>query len=124
MRKSILVVEEDKVIRENISERLTLEGYDVIKADNGDKAIQLANEKLPNLVICELNLEGLSCYDVFLSLFSKLFANQIPFIYFMTIYRDKSQEKVEYVSLENYLENRFYDPNLFVCVKNCLAFTR
>ena len=41
MNDHILVVEDDKTLRESLSDALTLEGYDVISAENGEAALRL-----------------------------------------------------------------------------------
>ncbi|MGZ3814866.1 MAG: response regulator [Mucilaginibacter sp.] len=120
MKNNILLVEDNGEIREYISERLSNEGYKVIKADCGCKAVKLADEQLPDLIVCDTKMKDMDGYEVFVALFKKLFKNNIPFIYFTKVYGEDDKKKVKILSLDNYLNNQFYDPNLMTCVKNCL----
>lgn len=47
----ILVIEDNREIRENISELLELEGCKVIEAENGKTGLQLVYETLPDLIL-------------------------------------------------------------------------
>lgn len=54
MAKKILVVDDAYDTRELIEFRLQTTGYDVIKADNGEVAIQKIKEERPDLVIMDV----------------------------------------------------------------------
>ena len=54
-RKNILVVENDEGIRESVAEVLTLEGYTVALASNGQEGLnQLAQAPLPCLILVDV----------------------------------------------------------------------
>jgi two-component system, sensor histidine kinase and response regulator len=50
---TILAIEDDTKIRENIQEILELEGFDVLTAANGKIGVQLAQAHHPDLIICD-----------------------------------------------------------------------
>ncbi len=52
----ILVVDDDKKIRELFSEALTKHGYDVITAENGLEALGLAMADAPALILMDLDM--------------------------------------------------------------------
>ena len=56
--KTILVIEDEPEICNFASQVLTLDGYDVLQADNGDKGLQLAREHSCALVLLDLRLPG------------------------------------------------------------------
>ena len=49
MKKKILVVDDEKNIRLLLNEELTDEGYDVILAENGTKALDMIRSEKPTL---------------------------------------------------------------------------
>ena len=56
MKTSILVVEDDKAIRNFISATLEVHFYDCYTAENGEQAILLATSKRPDIIILDLGL--------------------------------------------------------------------
>lgn len=54
MAATILVIEDDPEIRENLVDLLSYEGYNTIAAANGTEGIELAITHLPDLIICDV----------------------------------------------------------------------
>lgn len=61
---TVLVVEDDEGLRATLEMSLSSEGYRVLKAENGHKAIELVAEKKPNIVLLDVMLPGLNGFDV------------------------------------------------------------
>ena len=62
-KKTILIVDDEKMILNLLSCNLIKEGYNVIEAKDGIEAINLAQEKKPNLILLDVmlpKLDGLS----------------------------------------------------------------
>ena len=62
-KKTILVVDDEKMIRNLLNINLTKEGYNVIEAVDGLEAVELATEKKPDLILLDVmipKLDGLS----------------------------------------------------------------
>jgi len=53
MSKKILIADDDKEFVEILSERLTNIGYDTVAAHEGIRAIQLAHQEKPDLIILD-----------------------------------------------------------------------
>ncbi|WP_317897694.1 response regulator [Aurantibacillus circumpalustris] len=77
----ILVIEDNREIRENICELLELDGYQVIEAENGKIGLQLAFEMLPDLVLCDIMMPLMDGYKVLEQLKLQPFTTSIPFIF-------------------------------------------
>ncbi len=60
----ILVVEDDKFLREMISRKLDKEGYEVIEAVDGEKGEEKAKSEHPNMVLLDLILPGIDGFEV------------------------------------------------------------
>jgi DNA-binding response OmpR family regulator len=60
----ILVVEDDPVINQAVSDRLAAEGYDVVRAWDGPGAVAAYGEHAPDLVVLDLMLPGYDGYEV------------------------------------------------------------
>ncbi len=64
MKAQILVVDDEKKVRKVISRYLEEEGFMVETASRGDRALEMALEKEPDLVILDLMLPGLAGEEV------------------------------------------------------------
>jgi two-component system response regulator MprA len=64
MKEQILIVEDDRRIREMLRRGLIFEGYDVKTAEDGESALRVARETMPDGVILDLMLPGLDGLDI------------------------------------------------------------
>ena len=77
----ILVIEDEDNVREIVFEILTAEGFEVLQAENGVIGLQLAQQQLPCLIICDIMMPGLDGHDVLLQLQQDTATRTIPFIF-------------------------------------------
>ena len=52
----VLIVEDDDMLQEILAERLTLRGYEVVVADNGQVGIDLALAQNPDIILMDMRL--------------------------------------------------------------------
>lgn len=64
MSASILIAEDDGDIRGLLRLYLESEGYRVLEADNGSKALELAREEVPDMAILDVMMPGLNGYEL------------------------------------------------------------
>ena len=64
-KNSILIVEDDELVRESLYDVLTIEGYDVSVARDCSEALDAVREKNPKLAMIDLRLPSGSGIDVF-----------------------------------------------------------
>lgn len=62
--KKILIIEDDRNLLNELREFLEKKGYEVASVDNFLKANDLALEMRPDLVILDINLPGISGFDI------------------------------------------------------------
>ncbi len=63
-RKKILVVDDERDLLEIIAFNLRREQYDVLTAEDGETAVQIAQRETPDLVILDLMLPGIGGLEV------------------------------------------------------------
>jgi len=63
-KASVLVVDDDFRILRMIRRILELEGYQVLKASNGEAALQVFDEETPELVLLDIMMPGMDGYTV------------------------------------------------------------
>jgi two-component system sensor histidine kinase/response regulator len=78
---TILVVEDEEDIRENVSELLESANYRVFKTDNGTDAVNISLEVIPDLILCDIHIPGLNGYGVLKELSENDKTFNIPFVF-------------------------------------------
>ncbi len=61
---TILIVDDDKLVLKALEMTLQREGYDVMTAENGEQAINILNQHLPAIIICDQSLPGMNGMEV------------------------------------------------------------
>lgn len=79
--KKILVIEDEEFVRENISELLDAEGFDVITAEDGRIGVDLAKAMVPDLILCDVMMPELDGYGVLAALRQEPATAAVPFIF-------------------------------------------
>src|SRR5437016_6521034 len=79
--KKALIIEDDAVIRANILDLLDAEGYETLAAPNGRVGLELAMEKRPDLIICDIRMPEVSGFDVLKGIRASPETRAIPFIF-------------------------------------------
>lgn len=64
MSRKILIVDDERGIRNLISAYLRKEGYEIFEADDGEKAVKAAHAFKPDLIILDIMLPGMNGLEV------------------------------------------------------------
>jgi DNA-binding NarL/FixJ family response regulator len=80
--KTILVIEDQPVMRHKTVTILKMEGYEVLEAANGAEGIRLAHEELPDLILCDIMMPGRDGYAVLQAVRTNKITATTPFIFF------------------------------------------
>ncbi|RYF84659.1 MAG: response regulator, partial [Chitinophagaceae bacterium] len=78
----ILVIEDNKEIRENTMEILQLSKYDVITADEGHAGFRLACEQQPDLILCDIMMPETDGASFFRMAKADARTKDIPVVFF------------------------------------------
>src|SRR5947209_12768463 len=78
--KKILVIDDEEWLREMVQLALRQKGFEVVEAENGARGIQVAQKELPDLILCDVNMEKMDGYGDLSSLRSQPATAVIPFI--------------------------------------------
>lgn len=62
--KTVLVVDDDALTRKLAAERLERRGLVVLRAADGGEALSIARERLPDIVLLDIQMPGMSGFDV------------------------------------------------------------
>jgi signal transduction histidine kinase len=78
--KKILVIDDEKWLREMVRLALRQQGYEVIEAEDGAVGVEKAQKERPDLILCDVNMEKLDGYRTLSSLRNDPTTAAIPFI--------------------------------------------
>jgi CheY-like chemotaxis protein len=105
----ILLVEDSKPIRRENESALYNAGYEVICAEDGEAALQLARQQKPDLILLDMILPKLSGPEVLQHLKSEPATSEIPVVVLSSL-SEKNREKLLEAGAEEYLEKNLLMP--------------
>ncbi|MGY5353090.1 response regulator [Wenyingzhuangia sp. IMCC45533] len=118
--KKILLIEDDLIMRENISELIALTGYDVEVAENGMVGVQKVNTFKPDLIICDVMMPELDGYGVLYILSQKPETATIPFIFLTAKSEKEDLRKGMELGADDYLFKPFESTELIRAIESRL----
>ena len=119
--KTILIIEDDTVLRETTAEILELENYKVVTAANGKRGAELAKILMPDLVVCDIMMPELDGYDVLKILSEDEKTKRIPFIFMSAKTEIKDVRKGMDLGADDYLTKPVNDELLISAIESRLA---
>jgi len=121
MGEKILVVEDDKFLRELISRKLSGEGFEVSEAIDGEEGIKKIKEEKPALVLLDLILPGVDGFEVLSKIREDPNMAQTPVIVLSNLGQREEIEKGLKLGAIDYLIKAHFTPGEIVeKIKNAL----
>jgi CheY-like chemotaxis protein len=108
--KRILIADDDPVILRLIQVNLELEGYEVLTANNGQEAVDIATAELPDLVILDIMMPRLDGYQACQKLKEGATTTNLPVIFLSAKAQQGDIEKGKSFGVVDYLTKPF-DPS-------------
>jgi len=110
MSRKILVIEDDKFLRELISQKLLKEGYDIAEANDGEKGIEAVKKENPGLVLLDLILPGIDGFEVLARIKADPEISEIPIIILSNLGQKDDIEKGLKMGAADYLIKAHFTP--------------
>ena len=119
--KTILLIEDDPVMRENTAELLELANYTVLTAANGKIGVSLAKKHIPNIIICDIMMPELNGYGVLQIISKDITTKHIPFIFLSAKIEHKDVRKGMNMGADDYITKPFDESELYSAIESRLA---
>ena len=117
MSERILIVEDDELLRDNITEILISEGYDLISASNGLEGLKEAKRTKPDLIISDIMMPEIDGFEFLEKLLDDQELASTPII-FLTAKADKIYvRKGMHLGADDYITKPFEISDLLDTVK-------
>ncbi len=110
MPKKILIVEDDKFLRELIVRKLANEGYEVVEAVDGEQGVQKVKETKPDLVLLDLILPGIDGFEVLARKKEDPFVASIPVIVLSNLGQKEDVDRGLELGATDYLIKAHFTP--------------
>lgn len=120
--ETILVVEDDRSLREGLAMNFRLRGYRVLTAADGDEGLRAAFDERPDLIVLDLMLPGADGLEIL----SELRGREVGVPVLILSARDRLQDKVRGLEIgaDDYLTKPFQLPELVARVEVMLRRRR
>ncbi len=99
----ILLVEDDKSLREIYGVRLLAEGYDIVSAGDGEEALAMAIKERPALIVSDVMMPKISGFDMLDILRSTTETRDIKVIMMTALSSDDQRQRGEKLGADRYL---------------------
>ncbi len=99
----IMLVEDDKSLREIYGVRLLAEGYDIVSAGDGEEALAMAIKERPQLIISDVMMPKISGFDLLDILRSTTETKNIRVIMMTALSSEDQRQRGEQLGADRYL---------------------
>ena len=99
----ILLVEDDKSLREIYGVRLLAEGYDIVSAGDGEEALAMAIKDRPNLIVSDVMMPKISGFDMLDILRSTTETKDIKVIMMTALSSEEQRQRGVALGADRYL---------------------
>lgn len=103
IKKKILLVEDDDTLAEVYRQRLELEGFDVVRSNNGEQALKDAVEQHPDLILLDVMMPNLNGFDVLDILRNSPQTRNIHIIMLTALSQPKDAERAKELGADDFL---------------------
>jgi len=110
MPKTILIIEDDKFLRELIARKLIKEGYEISEAVDGEEGMKKVKEEKPDLVLLDLILPGIDGFEVLSKMKEDPALASIPVIILSNLGQKEDVEKGLKLGAVDYLIKAHFTP--------------
>ena len=114
--KKILVIDDEEWLREMIQLALRQKGFEITEAENGVVGIELARKILPDLILCDVNMEKMDGYLTLSSLRNEPTTAAIPFILMTGLADNAGMRHGMELGADDYLPKPFTIDALYAAV--------
>lgn len=110
MAKKILIIEDDKFLRELIARKLEREGYETAEAVDGEDGFKKIKTDKPDLVLLDLILPGIDGFEVLSKMKEDISLAQTPVIILSNLGQKEDVDRGLKLGAADYLIKAHFTP--------------
>ncbi len=108
--KKILIIEDDKFLRELIARKLEREGYEASEAVDGEEGFKKIKAENPDLVLLDLILPGIDGFEVLSKMKEDISVAKIPVIILSNLGQKEDVDRGLKLGATDYLIKAHFTP--------------
>ncbi|TGG93303.1 response regulator [Natronospirillum operosum] len=117
MNTTILIIEDEPTVLDNVAEILELEGFDTLQSLNGGEGLSVAREHKPDLIVCDIMMPMMDGFDTLKRLRSEPEISQIPFVFLTAKVADEDKRLGRELGADDYLTKPFTRDGLIKAIR-------
>jgi CheY-like chemotaxis protein len=117
----ILVVEDNEKNRRLVRDVLTFKGYQVIETERGEDGVRLAKERLPKLVLMDIQLPGIDGIEALRQIRADEATRAIPIVAVTASVMDRDRQTIMAAGFDGYLAKPLNVKEFVAAVEAILA---
>ncbi|MBI3584738.1 MAG: EAL domain-containing protein [Nitrospinae bacterium] len=112
----VLLIDDEKDVRENLKDMLGLNGFEVFTAEDGREGVYLAHRELPHVILCDILMPVLDGYDVLEAIRAYPPTSQIPFIFLSALADREHIRQGMNLGAEDFITKPFTETEVIVSI--------
>jgi len=117
---TLILIEDNAPLRENTKMLIELNGYEVHAFDSGPPALQKIEEGVPDLVLCDIVLPGMTGYDILDRVRKMPSGGEVPFIFLSALAEKDQVREGMNLGADDYVTKPFTSDGLLAAIKSRL----
>lgn len=122
--KDILIIEDDKALRENLTLMLSMHDFSAIVAEDGKTGLHLIRKRKPDLILCDVMLPDIDGYQILEEVAEEEEFSSIPFLFLTAKAEITDFRKAMNLGADDYLTKPFKKEELLRAIELRLEKSR
>ncbi len=114
VKHKILIVEDDRAIRELYLLKLRLDGFDVHSAVDGVEGLQMAEELMPDMILLDILMPRMNGADMLQKLRETEWGADMRVIMLTNLSKDEAPSILKFLNVDRYVIKAHYTPRQVV----------
>jgi CheY-like chemotaxis protein len=119
--KTILFIDDNAQILDNLQEYFALEGYSILIANCGEAGIDLAQKAIPDLIICDILMQGMDGREVLRTILASPETERIPFIFSTSMSERNDRVNAMKLGISGYIVKPYTLESLLLMSRDVLS---
>ena len=121
MPKKILLIEDDDMLRDLITKRLTKGGYQIVQSIDGISGLKAVEDEKPDLVLLDIVLPGIDGYEILGKIKNNALLSKTPVVMLSNLSQKDDVEKALKLGAADYfIKINFTSEEVLEKIKNIL----
>lgn len=104
---TVLIIEDEAPIRDNLRRFLQLEGYAIVEAENGQNGLDVIRAGLPDLILCDVMMPVLDGFSLLKILRADPRTAAVPFVFLTASAEKESLQQGQDLGADEYVTKPF-----------------